>query len=153
MNKSIFTRREVLSATKSTSNQLQYLERKGLISPHRVGKGDRPIVLFSLEQMMAIALNKKLKNIDDNCADSLVKFIADFDKPKDFNYAGTPLYCIDGVTAFDLGGIRVCRPLAMPTQYRLAVIWDLGEILAEIVVNAKNSEIIDFESFRDRIIS
>jgi hypothetical protein len=29
----VFSRKEVLAATKTSSNKLQYLERKGLISP------------------------------------------------------------------------------------------------------------------------
>lgn len=148
----IFSRKEVLAATKTTSNKLQYLERKGLISPHRIGKGDRPTVFYSLEQMIAIALDCQLKNIDKNCADSLVKFIANFDRPVDFDYAGTALYCIDGVTDFDIEHIIVCRPRSKPAQYIYVIVPDLGEILAGIIVNAKSSEVIDFESFRDRLL-
>ena len=150
-NKSAFTRREVLAATKSTSNQLQYLERKVLINPCRVEKTGKPTVLYSLEQMMAIALNKQLKNIDSDCAASLIYFLANFNRPQGFDYAGKPLYCVGNEAGFDV--MDLVKDLKMLSQYTLVVVPDLGEILAEIIVNAKSSEVIDFESFRDRIIS
>lgn len=149
----IFSRKEVLGATKTSSNKLQYLERKGLISPHRIGKNDRATVFFSLEQMIAIALDEQLKNIDNDCADSLIKFVANFDRPVDFNYAGTSLYCVDGVTGFDFTSEHICKTRKNPAQYTLVLVPDLGEILAGIIINAKNSDVIDFESFRDRVMA
>lgn len=147
----IFTRREVLAATKTTSNKLQYLERKVLINPCRVERTGKPTVLYSLEQMMAIALNKQLKNIDSDCAASLVYFLANFDRPQGFNYAGTPLYCVGSEASFDVAAL--VKDTEVLTQYKLVVIPDLGKILAEIIVNAKSSEVIDFEPFRDRLLT
>jgi hypothetical protein len=152
----IFTRREVLAVTKSTSNQLQYLERKVLINPVRVEKTGKPTVLYSLGQMMAITLNKRLKNIDSDCATSLVYFLGNFNKPVDFDYAGTSLYCIGGYVSFDITDlvpdIKAVTPYTKnPSQHILAMVPDLGEILAEIIVNAKSSDVIDFDSFRGRI--
>ncbi len=147
----IFTRREVLAATKTTSNKLQYLERKALINPCRVERTGKPTVLYSLEQMIAIALNKQLKNIDSNCAASLIYFLANFDRPQGFDYAGKSLYCVGSEASFDVTAL--VKDIEVLTQYKLVVIPDLGEILAEIIVNAKSSEIIDFESFRDRLLT
>ena len=150
-NKFIFSHKEVLKATKSTSNKLQYLERKELITPYRIEKTGKATVLYSLEQMIAICLDIQLKGIDNLFADSIVKFLAEFDKPSGFDYSGQSLYCLAGFTSFDITDLA--PDIKLPSQYTLVIVPDLGEILASIMVNAMGSDVINFESFRDRVIS
>ena len=60
----VFSRQEVISLTGSTSNRLQFLERSGLIIPHRIGKSKKPVVLYTWEQIVALKVLDGLRTED-----------------------------------------------------------------------------------------
>lgn len=55
------TRQEVIRFAKITSNRLQYLERTGLVEPHRFGNPNKPTVIYTLEQVLAVLVIRSLR--------------------------------------------------------------------------------------------
>lgn len=58
-----FTRKEVMELAGATSNQLQYLERSGLIVPTRIWEGKKkPEVYYNWEQVLEIRAIRSLRS-------------------------------------------------------------------------------------------
>lgn len=56
-----YTRQECIKFTGCSSSRLSYLERVGLIIPQRFGGNARPVVLFTLGQLVAVKVIKNLR--------------------------------------------------------------------------------------------
>lgn len=156
-----FTRRETMSLTGSTSNQLQYLERSGLITPERIGKSRKPIVLYSWEQVLEIRAIKNLR--DEISLQAIRKVIAFLDESGfDDTLRDKQLVVIDD----DVFWVRIDwqdfsqkmpKTLKVASkknkdvgQYTLTVIPNLISLVNEIWQTAEKSDAIDFEDFKAR---
>jgi DNA-binding transcriptional MerR regulator len=156
-----FTRTETLALTENTSNRLQYLEKAELIIPHRIGKSRKPTVLYTWEQVLEIRAIKHLRQeISLQTVRSIVNFLNEggFDD----GLRDKQLVVIDDEVFWirlDWQDFPEKMPLAVKVagsegksvgQYTLLVIPGLTEIVNEVWKAAKDSEIIDFESFKER---
>jgi DNA-binding transcriptional MerR regulator len=156
-----FTRRETQELTGTTSNRLQYLERSQLVIPHRIGKSRKPTVIYTWEQVLEIRAIKNLRQeislqtvrkiisfldesgFDDNLRDKQLIVIDDDviwiqQDWKDFPEKIPPALKVTGKNCKDVG------------QYMLLVIPPLSEIVNEVWAVAEKSNVVDFDSFKQR---
>ena len=156
-----FTRTETLALTETTSNRLQYLEMKELVIPQRVGKSRRPTVIYSWEQILEI---RAIKHLRQEISLQAVRSIVDFLNESGFDDSlrDKQLVVIDNEVFWirqDWKDFSEKMPSAMKVagksskgvgQYFLLVIPTLTEIVDEVWAVAQASEVIDFESFKQR---
>lgn len=156
-----FTRRETLELTGTTSNRLQYLERARLVIPQRIGKSRKPTVLYSWEQILEIRAIKHLRRevslqtvrkivqfldesgFDDSLSDKQLVVINDEvfwirQDWTDFPDKMPSAVKVAGENGKDIG------------QYVLLVIPSLSDIVKEVWKVAECSDVVDFESFKQR---
>ena len=156
-----FTRTETLALTETTSNRLQYLEKAGLIIPHRIGKSRKPTVLYTWEQVLEIRAIKHLRQeISLQTVRRIVNFLSE--SGFDDSLRNKQLVVIDDEVFWiqlDWQDFPQKRPSAVKVagsqgkgvgQYTLLVIPALTEIVNEVWKAAKESETVDFESFKQR---
>lgn len=156
-----FTRTETLALTETTSNRLQYLEKAGLIIPQRIGKSRKPTVIYTWEQVLEI---RAIKHLRQEISLQTVRRVVDFLNQSGFDDSlrDKQLVVIDDEVFWirqDWQDFPEKMPSAMKVagtggkgvgQYTLLVIPALNEIVNEIWNAAKKSEIVDFESFKQR---
>jgi DNA-binding transcriptional MerR regulator len=156
-----FTRRETLALTETTSNRLQYLERAGLITPTRIGNSTKPTVLYSWEQILEIRAIKSLRQeVSLQTVRKIIEFLdkSGFDDSlgekqlivvdddvfwvrgdwKDFPEQILYVLKVAGKSRKDVG------------QYSLIVIPPLIDVVNDIWQAAETSNVINFQSFKDR---
>ncbi len=156
-----FTRRETLELTGTTSNRLQYLERKGLVIPQRIGKSRKPTVIYSWEQVLEIRAIKHLRQ--EISLQTVRKIINFLDKSGfDDSLRDKQLIVIDDEVFWvqqDWKDFPEKMPSALKVagnkgkdigQYVLLVIPPLSEIVNEVWEAAEKSPVVDFESFKQR---
>lgn len=156
-----FTRSETLALTETTSNRLQYLEKKELVIPQRVGKSRRPTVIYSWEQILEI---RAIKHLRQEISLQAVRNIVGFLNASGFDDSlrDKQLVVIDDEVFWirqDWQDFSEKMPSAIKVsgrsgkgvgQYVLLVIPTLTEIVDEVWEAARKSEVIDFESFKQR---
>ena len=161
-NKEIsFRRTEVMAVTGATSNQLQYFERSGLITPHRYYELGRPVVAYTKNQMLQIkAIQKLREQISGQAVRKIISYLNahGYDQSlydKHLVIVGKEVFwvqpdwsnvCNEMATALRLASKRQKGV----GQYTLLVIPPLIEAAQEIKKSAKKSKVIDFESFLSR---
>lgn len=156
-----FTRQETLILTDSTSNQLQYLEKQGLIIPQRIGKSRKPTVIYSWEQILEIRAIKHLrKQVSLQTISKIIQFldksgVDDHLRDKQLIVLNDEVFWIQK----DWSDLQDKIPSVVKVagknninigQYILLVIPILSNIVQDVWTIAKSSELIDFESFKDR---
>lgn len=156
-----FTRTETLALTETTSNRLQYLEKAGLIIPQRIGRSRKPTVVFTWEQVLEI---RAIKHLRQEISLQTVRRVVNFLNESGFNDSlrNKQLVVIDDEVFWirlDWQDFPEKMPSAVKVagsrgkgvgQYTLLVIPALTEIVNEVWKAAKESETIDFESFKQR---
>jgi DNA-binding transcriptional MerR regulator len=156
-----FSRREVIELTGATSNQLQYLERRGLITPERVWNGKRkPDVYYSWEQLLEI---KVIRNLRETTSLQTIRKILSFFEEYQFRETlkGKRIVAIDNEVFWieddwsDFGQKFIALEVADKQgsrigQYSLLALPTFQEIVNEVWGTAERSNIIDLESFRQR---
>jgi DNA-binding transcriptional MerR regulator len=156
-----FTRRETLELTGTTSNRLQYLERSGLVIPKRIGKSRKPTVIYSWEQVLEIRAIKHLRQ--EISLQTVRKIINFLDKSGfDDSLRDKQLIVIDDEVFWvqqDWNDFPEKMPSTLKVagnkgqdvgQYVLLVIPPLSEIVNEVWEAAEKSQVVDFESFKQR---
>jgi len=156
-----FTRTETLALTETTSNRLQYLEKAGLIIPQRIGKSRKPTVVYTWEQVLEI---RAIKHLRQEISLQTVRRVVNFLNESGFDDSlrNKQLVVIDD-EVFWIRPDWQDFPEKMPStvkvagsqgkgvgQYTLLVIPALTEIVNEVWKAAKESETVDFESFKQR---
>lgn len=153
-----FTRRETLALTGTTSNRLQYLERASLVVPKRVEVGaKKSTVLYTWEQILEIRAIKNLRQeVSLQTIRSIIQFLDEggFDdtlRDKKLVVIGEEVFWIkldwsDLPAAMKVAG----RQNAGVGQFVIVAFPSLSEIVDEIWKAAKESTVIDFQSFRER---
>lgn len=156
-----FTRSETLALTETTSNRLQYLEMKELVIPIRIGKSRKPTVLYTWEQILEI---RAIKHLRQEISLQAVRKIVEFLNESGFDDSlrDKQLVVIDDEVFWiqqDWQDFPEKMPSAVKVagrsgkgvgQYVLLVIPTLMEIVNEVWVAARKSEVIDFDSFKQR---
>ena len=156
-----FTRPETLALTETTSNRLQYLEKKGLVIPERIGKSRKPTVIYTWEQILEI---RAIKHLRSEISLQTVRRIVEFLNESGFDdtLRDKQLIVINDEVFWirqDWQDFPEKMPSAVKVagksgrgvgQYVLLVIPTLTEIVDEVWEAAGRSEIIDFDSFKQR---
>ncbi len=156
-----FTRPETLALTATTSNRLQYLELKKLVVPQRIGKSRKPTVIYTWEQILEV---RAIKHLRQEISLQTVRKIVEFLNKSGFDDSlrDKQLVVIDDDVFWiqqDWQDFPEKMPSALKViggnvrgvgQYILLVIPALTEIVNEIWETAKTSEVIDFDSFKQR---
>lgn len=156
-----FTRREIMELTGATSNQLQYLERAGLMTPTRVLNGKKKAeVYYDWEQLLEI---RAIRNLRSNTSLQVIRNILDYFKQCKFDTSlrDKRIVVIDDEVFWikhdwtDFGeqisaikvGDRQGRGIG---QYTLIVVPTLSEVVDEVWEIAGSSQVIDIEDFKRR---
>lgn len=156
-----FTRTETLALTETTSNRLQYLEKVGLIIPQRISKSRRPTVVYTWEQVLEI---RAIKHLRQEISLQTVRRVVDFLNESGFDDSlrNKQLVVIDDEVFWIrldwqdfpekmLSAVKVAGSQDIGVgQYTLLVIPALTKIVNEVWNAAKESEIVDFQSFKQR---
>ncbi|NEP82704.1 MAG: MerR family transcriptional regulator [Okeania sp. SIO3B3] len=156
-----FTRRETQELSGTSSNRLQYLERSQLVIPHRISKSRRPTVIYTWEQILEI---RAIKNLRQSISLQTVRKIINFLDNSGFDdiLRDKQLIVIDEEVFWvqqDWKDFPEKIPSALKVagnrskgvgQYVLLIIPPLSEIVNEVWEVAGKSEIVDFESFKQR---
>lgn len=158
-----FTRQETIALAETTSNRLQYLEKKGLVIPHRIGKSSKPTVIYTWEQILEIRAISHLRQKQKVSLQTIRKIVKFLDESGfDDSLRNKKLVAIaDSVfwVRSDWGDFPEKLPSALKVagnegkdvgQYILLVVPTLSEIVNDIWKAAERSQIIDFESFKER---
>ncbi|MBD1840907.1 MerR family transcriptional regulator [Coleofasciculus sp. FACHB-501] len=156
-----FTRPETLALTETTSNRLQYLEMKELVIPQRIGKSRKPTVIYTWEQILEI---RAIKHLRQEISLQAVRKIVEFLNESGFDDSlrDKQLVVIDDEVFWiqqDWQDFPEKMPSAVKVagrsgkgvgQYVLLVIPTLMEIVNEVWEAARKSEVIEFDSFKQR---
>ncbi|MGB7444585.1 MAG: MerR family transcriptional regulator [Coleofasciculaceae cyanobacterium] len=156
-----FTRLETLALTETTSNRLQYLEKKGLVIPQRIGKSRKPTVIYTWEQILEI---RAIKHLRQEISLQAVRKIVEFLNESGFDDSlrDKQIVVIDNEVFWirqDWQDFPEKMPSAVKVagrsgrgvgQYLLLVIPTLIEIVNEVWEAARKSEVIDLNSFKQR---
>lgn len=154
-----FTRQETLRLTGCTSSRLAYLEKVALVVPTRIGSNKRPTVLYSWEQLLEI---RAIKTLRKDVSLQTVRKIVDtlnrcgFDdtlRDKSLVIVGDDVLWV----APDWSDFEVPAALLVASksgkevgQFVLLVVPPFATIVKELWDAAKDSTVVDFESFKQR---
>lgn len=157
-----FTRQETLKLTGCTSSRLAYLEKVGLVIPNRIGSNKRPTVLYTWEQLLEIRAIKNLRK--ENVSLQAVRMIVDTLNKCGFNDSLRDKSLVivndgDAVLWVNPDWSDFAMPAALTVaskggkgvgQFVLLVVPPFAEIVKELWDAAKDSNVVDFESFKQR---
>ena len=152
-----FTRQETIALTKTTSNRLAYLDRTKVVMPEKYGNPKKPTVIYSWEQVLEVrAISDLRQKTSLQMVRKIVKFL-------DENGLDPKLQDKHLVVANDEVYLVMPDWSNMPTVMKVAdrenkglgqlvllVLPPLSDVIKEVWEAAKQSEIIDFKSFRKR---
>lgn len=156
-----FTRRETMELTGATSNQLQYLERSGLIKPVREWNGKKkPDVYYNWLQILEI---RAIRNLRETTSLQVIRMILEYFEEYQINKSFSDkqivaineevfwIECNWSDFAQTISAVKVADKRGRGIgQYALLVVPTLRDIIDEVWNVAKNSKIIDIENFKRR---
>jgi len=152
-----FTRQETLALTQITSSRLAYLDRTEIILPEKYGNPKKPTVIYSWEQVLEIRTIANLrKQISLQMVRKLVAFL-------DEHGLDTTLHDKHLVTTPDEVFLVSPDWSEMPQVMKVAdrqgeglgqlvlmVLPPLSTVIRDIWQAAEASNVVDFESFKQR---
>jgi DNA-binding transcriptional MerR regulator len=152
-----FTRQETLALTNTTSSRLAYLDRTGVVVPEKYGNSKKPTVIYSSKQVLEIrAINDLRQKISLQTVRKIVQFLDEggFDtslKDKHLVVVNDEVFWVmpdwsDMPRIMKVAG-KKNKGLG---QFVLIVLPPISDIIKAVWENAKNSKVIDFESFKRR---
>lgn len=152
-----FTRQETLALTNTTSSRLAYLDRTGVVVPEKYGNSKKPTVIYSWKQVLEIrAINDLRQKISLQTVRKIVQFLDEggFDtslKDKHLVVVNDEVFWVmpdwsDMPRIMKVAG-KKNKGLG---QFVLIVLPPISDIIKAVWENAKNSKVIDFESFKRR---
>lgn len=156
-----FSRREIMELTGATSNQLQSLDRAGLVVPERIWNDKKkPEVYYNWQQLLEI---KAIRNLRESTSLQTIRKVLDFFekvevdktlKDKRILVLEDQVFWIEKDLS-DIGKQIFALKVADKRnrgigQYTLLVLPAFQEIIDQIWEAASKSEVIDLESFRKR---
>lgn len=153
----LFTRRETMSLTSSTSNQLQHLERVRFIIPKRIGQSPKPVVLYSIGQIISIKLIRQLRGkVTAIAIKKMVELICNNDHIGeqlvfiDDDVFWTPLSWDRFANSLPERVKEVSQKQEQISQHVMTVVPTLEAIAKDICKTAEESDAINFKSFEER---
>jgi DNA-binding transcriptional MerR regulator len=152
-----FTRQETLALTNTTSSRLAYLDRTGVVVPEKYGNSKKPTVIYSWKQVLEIrAINDLRQKISLQTVRKIVQFLDEsgFDtslKDKHLVVVNDEVFWVmpdwsDMPRIMKVAG-KKNKGLG---QFVLIVLPPISDIIKAVWETAKNSKVIDFESFKRR---
>jgi len=157
-----FTRRETMELAGATSNQLQYLERSGLVIPTRILKEGKkkPEVYYTWEQVLEI---RAIRNLREATSLQVIRRVIDFFEKCQFNKNlwDKQIVVVDEEVFWvkpdwsDFGKQISVLKIADKRrkgigQYTLIVIPALRDIVVEVWDTAETSKVINIKEFQRR---
>lgn len=144
-----FARREVIIMTGAKPSNLNYLDSSGLVVPQRCGNPKRPLVVYSVEQVIQIKVIQRLREkLSLQEVRKILGFLAER------NYAPSlfecqlvlfdgQLYLIEDMKEF---GLKVLKASGKNKgQVVIHQIGKIGDVLSELREQAYESKVLDFE--------
>ncbi|GAB4528543.1 MAG: hypothetical protein Tsb0014_09930 [Pleurocapsa sp.] len=158
-NQGLFTRREALELSGATSNQLQYLERSGLIIPSRDTKNrKKPLVFYTWEQILEIRAVRNLskQNVSLQTRRKIIEFLNN--SKINNRFRDKLLIAVDENVFWvnqdwsDLGKkmTKIFPGETDITQSSLIVVPALQDIIKQVWEVAEKSQIVDLKEFKKR---
>lgn len=156
-----FRRIEVTEVTGSTSNQLQSLERAGLIVPHRYKDLGRVVVAYTRNQILQIkAINRLREQISFQKVKNIINYLnenghSDSLYDKHLVVVGNDVFWVQPDWSNICSEMATVLKIASKKQkgvgqYTLLVIPPLIEAVEEIRKAARKSKILDIKDFLQR---
>ena len=152
-----FTRQETLALANTTSSRLAYLDRTEVVVPEKYGNPKKPTVIYRWEQIVEIrVINDLRQKISLQTVRKIVQFLEEsgFDtslKDKHLVVVNDEVFWVmpdwsDMPRIMKVAG-KKNKGLG---QFVLIVLPPISDIIKAVWENAKNSKVIDFESFKRR---
>ncbi|MGF1522530.1 MAG: hypothetical protein ACFBSF_09465 [Leptolyngbyaceae cyanobacterium] len=152
-----FTRQETLALTQTTSSRIAYLDRTSIVVPQKYGNPKKPTVIYTWEQLLEIRTIANLRRqISLQMVRKLVKFL-------DEHGLDTALHDKPLVATSDEVFLVMPDWSDMPQVMKVAdragegvgqlvllVLPPLNTVIEEIWDAARQSNVITFESFKQR---
>lgn len=145
----------------ATSNQLQYLERSGLVEPERIWNGKKkPEVYYDWRKLLEVRAIRTLR--EKTSLQVIRKILNFFEKYEiDKSLRDKQIVAIDNEVFWvktdwsDLGTQISALKIAGKSgkgigQYTLLVVPAFDDVVSEVWTAAERSNIVDFSSFKDR---
>lgn len=152
-----FTRQETLALTKTTSSRLAYLDRTEVVIPEKYGNSKKPTVIYSWNQVLEIrAINDLRQKVSLQTVRKIVQFLGE--SGFDTNLADKHLVVANDEVFWVLPDWsdmpRVMKVAGKKNknlgQLVLVVLPSISDLIKTVWETAKNSNFIDFESFKQR---
>jgi DNA-binding transcriptional MerR regulator len=144
-----FTRQEALSLTGITSGKLSYLDVTGLVVPGKTGNIKRPVVIYSVGQIIDLKVIGRLR---EKLSLQEIRKVLDFLKERNYEHSlftcnlifvDSELYLIEDWEEF---GTKVLKASGRNKgQVIIHQIGRIGEILTDLRAEAAKSRVLDFE--------
>jgi hypothetical protein len=153
-----------MELTGATSNQLQYLERSGLISPERVWNGKRrPEVYYDWQKLLEI---RAIRSLREKTSLQTIRKILDFFEAYaiDATLRDKQIVAVDGEVFWvktdwsDFGEQMHVLKIADKKgkgigQYLMLVVPSFNDVVAEVWEAARASKVVDLASFKGRALA
>lgn len=144
-----FTRKEVMTMTGVKPSNVNYFDSTGLVVPNRFGNPKRPLVVYSVEQVIQIKVIQRLREkLSLQEVRKILGFLAERNyTPSLFEcqlvlFDGQ-LYMIEDMEKFGLEVIEASRK--NKGQVVIHEIGKIGDVLSELRSQAYESKVLDFE--------
>jgi DNA-binding transcriptional MerR regulator len=144
-----FTRQEALSLTGMTSGKLGYLDKTGLVIPEKLGNPKRPMVIYSVAQIIDLKVISRLR---EKLSLQEIRRVLEFLKLRNYEqslfdcnliFVESELYLIEDWQDF---GTKVLKASGKNKgQVVIHEIGKIGEILSDLRSEAQRSKVLDFE--------
>lgn len=152
-----FTRTETLALTGTTSNRLSYLDRTDVVVPQKYGNPKKPTVIYTWEQVLEIrAISHLRQKISLQTVRKIIQFLqkSGFDdclRDKHLVVVNEEVYWVMGDWSDMPQVMKVAdKKNKYKGQFVLIIIPQLACVIQDVWKEAKKSNIVDFESFKQR---
>ena len=144
-----FSRQETLGLTGLTSNQLSYLDKLGLVVPHRSGHPKHPTVTYTPEQVLEIQLIKRLR---EKVSNQEIKEALELLKSRNYDPLlfnvrllsfNSKLYWIENEDELQKNIVELTGK--NKGQILMFTVDPIGDVVSELWNEAVKNEVLDFE--------
>ncbi|HEY9738377.1 MAG TPA: hypothetical protein V6D06_18920 [Trichocoleus sp.] len=153
-----FTRRETQVLTRSSSSRLVYLEKTGIIVPHRAEPDSKAVLFYTWDQILEIrAINQLRRQVSFQTIRKVVQFLDEhgFDRSLRDKLLVTTNGEVNWIVPFSSTAphvIQVVGKCRCPAgQLLLTAFPQLLGLVDELGKGTKVAKVIDFEHFRRKV--
>jgi DNA-binding transcriptional MerR regulator len=144
-----FTRQEVIAMTGIKAGKLSYLDSTGLVIPEKRGNPKRPVVIYSVEQVIQLKIIQRLR---EKLSLQEIRKALNFLKSKNYQPSlfecnlvliGDELFLVEDKGEF---GEQVLRASGQNMgQIIVQEIGAIGDVINELRVEAEKNHVLDFQ--------